>query len=209
MSSSGNTTQLQSLVEQAAGGDDGAYERLLEHSFQRLHKMTKRMLRDYPRLRRWEQTDDVFQNAAMKLYRSLEEVRPDSARGFLALAATQIRRTLIDLVRHYYGPQGLGAKHFSDGDGKAADDGVLRELADDGSGPRSLVQWAEFHEAVEQLPREPREVFELVWYGGLQQKEVAQLLEVSVATVQRRWYQAQHLMFQATGGKSPLDDEHG
>jgi RNA polymerase sigma-70 factor (ECF subfamily) len=41
-------------------------------------------------------------------------------------------------------------------------------------------------EAIDQLPEEEREVFNLVRIQGLQHSEVAQLLEVSQKTVQRR-----------------------
>ena len=71
------------------------------------------MFRNYPHLRRWEQTDDVFQTAALKLHRSLAEVKPESVRQFFGLAATQIRRTLIDLARHHYGPEGSAANQES------------------------------------------------------------------------------------------------
>jgi hypothetical protein len=46
------------------------------------------MLRNYPHLKRWEQTDDVFQRAALRLYRSLGEVQPASPREFFGLATT-------------------------------------------------------------------------------------------------------------------------
>jgi RNA polymerase sigma-70 factor (ECF subfamily) len=121
-----NSLQLQALLDLAAEGSDEAYGELLSQASERLLKLTRRMIRDFPRLRRWEQTDDVFQTAAMRFYRSLGEVKPDSVRGFFGLATTQIRRTLIDLARQHFGPEGLGAKHHTDGTGKAADDGVLK-----------------------------------------------------------------------------------
>lgn len=139
------------------------------------------MLRDFPRLRRWEQTDDVFQTAAMKLYRSLSEVRPESVRHFFGLAATQIRRTLIDLARHHYGPEGQGARDES-GDG--------HDHTGQSDTPESLCAWAEFHEQVEQLPDDEREVFQILWYSGVTQRETAELLNISESTVLRRYYRA-------------------
>jgi len=151
----------------------------------------------------------VFQNAAIRLYRSLAEVKPESVRGFFGLATTQIRRTLIDLARHHYGPEGHAAKHHTESDGKAADDcgGALHEHADGHVKPESLESWARFHEAVADLPANERDVFQFVWYGGMQQKEVAELLDVSVPTVQRRWYQAQHFLFQAMQQQPPSVEE--
>ena len=95
-----NTTQLQAILDLAAQGTETAYDELIARASQRLLKLTRKMLRQYPRLRRWEESDDVFQTAALRLHRSLAEVKPESVRGFFGLAATQIRRTLLDLARH-------------------------------------------------------------------------------------------------------------
>ncbi len=208
MNQEGNTTQLQALLDLAADGSDEAYGELVSQASERLLKLTRKMIQGFPRLRRWEQTDDVFQTAAMRLYRSLSEVKPESVRDFFGLAATQIRRTLIDLARHHYGPEGHGAKHHTDGDGHAADDGVLKQQAGPTLKPESLDAWVRFHEAVEQLPEQEQEVFQLLWYAGVQQNEAATLLGISVPTVQRRWYQAQHFLRRAADGDSPVSQEH-
>lgn len=176
--SSVNSAQLQALLDQ---GDDAAYGELLSVASKRLHKLARKMLRDFPRIRRWEQTDDVFQTAALRLHRSLSEVKPESARQFFGLAATQIRRTLIDLARHHYGPEGQGAKHES------GEDNDYKGRADS---PETLASWAEFHEHVDKLPDDEREVFQLLWYSGITQRETAALLEISERTVLRRYYRA-------------------
>ena len=177
-----NTVQLQSLLDQAGQGDEQAYGELLSIASTRLHKLTRKMLRDFPRLRRWEQTDDVFQTAAMRLHRSLSEVKPESVRQFFGLAATQIRRTLIDLARHHYGPEGHGAKHES-GTNSAKQN-------DEADSPETLASLAEFHQQVDKLPEAEREVFELLWYSGTTQKEAAELLGISERTVLRRYCRA-------------------
>lgn len=199
-----NTTQLQQLLDLAAQGDSSAYGELVAQASERLLKLTRKMLQGFPRLRRWEATDDVFQTAALRLYRSLSEVQPDSVRDFFGLAATQIRRTLIDLARHHYGPEGHGAKHYTDAEGKAADDGVLRDQPARSLKPDSLNVWVRFHEAIEKLPEQEREVFQLVWYGGMSQQEIARLLGVSIPTVQRRWYRAQNALGVILRDDSPL-----
>lgn len=173
-----DTIQLQALLDQ---GDDQAYGELLSLASSRLHKLARRMLRDFPRLRRWEQTDDVFQTAALRLHRSLSEVRPGSVKEFLGLAATQIRRTLIDLARHQYGPEGQGARHES---------GAGNEPDSETDSPDHLAAWADFHEQVERLPADERQVFQLLWYSGTTQREAAALLGVSERTVLRRYCRA-------------------
>ena len=56
-------TQLQALLDE---GNDAAYGELLSIASTRLHKLTGKMLRDFPRLRRWEQTDDVFSDRCLE-----------------------------------------------------------------------------------------------------------------------------------------------
>lgn len=122
--------------------------------------------------------------------RALVEVRPESARQFYGLAATQIRRELLDLAKHYHGAEGLGANHHSDGD-KAAT-GKL----DDPVKPETLEAWTRFHEQVDVLPDEEWEVVSLLWYKGLSQAEAAAILGVSLATVKRRWQAARLTLYE-------------
>jgi len=182
------TTQLGVLVQRAVADEPGAFDELAEHSTQRLRVLVRSMLSKYPHVRRWEDTEDVLQAALMRLYRSLQQVRPESTQAFFRFAVTQIRRELIDLARHYYGAHGHGAHHQSRGDGKAADDmgGVVAEAADPGDRPESVQDWARFHEAIESLPADERDAFSMVWYGGIQQKEAARLLKISERTITRR-----------------------
>jgi len=204
----GNTTQLQYLLDQAAAGRNEAYDELIAQASQRLQKLTAKMLRNYPKLRRWEQTDDVFQNAVIRLHRSLGEVKPQSVRHFLALATTQIRRTLVDLARHHFGPQGQAAKHHTDAGGQNSDGGnIVQNRADSDQRPETLQLWADFHEAVGNLGDEQRDVFELVWYGEMGRTDIAQLLGVSEPTVKRRLRAARIQLFNALNGSFPLDEE--
>ena len=92
-----STGQFQELIAQGAAGQASAYDQLLKQASDRLLRLTRKMFHAYPRLQRWEQTDDIFQTAAMRLLRSLAEVKPPTVAAFWGLAATQIRRTLIDL----------------------------------------------------------------------------------------------------------------
>ena len=185
------------------------YGELIARSSRRLMSLTRSMLKDYSRLRRWEQTDDVFQSAVLRLYQSLSEVHPTSVRDFLALATTQIRRTLIDLSRHHFGPEGSASRHNTEVvSGGAERIDAMSSTPDRRSPqPESLQQWTEFHEAIERLAAEQREVFELIWYAGLQQREVAEVLECSLPTVQRRWYASQIALSQILSEAPPVIEE--
>ena len=107
----GHTAQLDGLLDLMRSGDQTARQRLVEHACERLRGLARKMLRRYPKVHRWEETDDVFVEAVTRLHRALATVQPESPRHFYNLAATQIRRVLIDLSRRYYGAEGLGSHH--------------------------------------------------------------------------------------------------
>ena len=174
----GDTTQFEHCW-QIGPQEIPSRNKLLERAGARLMKLTRRMLRKYPHLCRWEQTDDVYQNAVLRLYRSLGDVHPDSIRAFFGLAVTQIRRTLIDLARHHFGPEGQAARHQSQGYGSDGPNLLDSKPSRGDEPPETLAAWAQFHEAVEQLPTEEHEAFSLIWYGDATQKEAAEVLDVS------------------------------
>src|SRR5438132_6973255 len=105
--------QLAAWIDRLQAGDDTARAALLGHACDQLRTLTRKMLRHFARLKRWEETDDILQNALLRLWNALHGVTPRSAREFYALASLQIRRVLIDLVRQYHGPEGLAANQTS------------------------------------------------------------------------------------------------
>jgi RNA polymerase sigma-70 factor (ECF subfamily) len=180
---------LQHLLPRAVAGDEAAVNALLRHCGDRLTVLTRRMLGDFQRVRRWVETDDVLQSALLRLLGALRSVRPQTPRDFFALASLQIRRELIDLARHFYGPEGIGANHDSRppaGPGSA----VGHDPADVRQAATPPARWAELHELTDQLPPEEREVVGLLFYQGLSQAEAVEVLGVSLRTLQRRWHDA-------------------
>jgi RNA polymerase sigma-70 factor (ECF subfamily) len=180
------TKRLHLWLDQMREGNAQACDEVLRHVGDRLQRLTRKMLQDYPGVRRWEQTDDVLQNTVVRLLRALREVRPASMREFFGLASVQIRRELLDLAKHYYGPEGPGAHHASRPGDTAA---PVPEPADSVHDPSRLAEWREVHEQTDRLPQEEREVVSLLYYQGLTQAEAAAILGVSIRTVQR-WWQA-------------------
>jgi RNA polymerase sigma-70 factor (ECF subfamily) len=167
--------------------------------------LTRKVKRGFGKVQRWEETEDVFQRATMRLYRSLEKVTPNDARHFFRLAALQIRRELIDLTRHYSGPEGMGGNHATQLVGSS--DNPLPhgayDAAEQTGGPDQLNQWSDFHAAIETLPEEQREVTELLFYHGLEQTQAAELMGVSVRTVKRYWRDAKLSLYERFDGKLP------
>src|SRR5262245_31807408 len=99
-----HTTQLHGWLDRMRAGDLAARDELLRSLCGRLEQLAHKMLRRFPGVARWEQTGDVLQNALVRLFRALGQVRPASMRDFFGLASEQMRRELLDLARHYQGP---------------------------------------------------------------------------------------------------------
>jgi RNA polymerase sigma-70 factor (ECF subfamily) len=197
-----HTTQLQGWLERMRDGDRAARDELLRAVCGRLEQMARAMLSRFPNVRRWAETGDVLQNALMRLLRSLEKVEIDSTRAFFGLAAEHIRRELLDLARHYYGREGVGANHASHA-ALPAEAPQGPDPADRTVAPDDLERWCNFHQAVAGLPTEEREVVGLVFYHHWSQAQVAELLQVSERTVRRYWQSAlrklHHLLRDAGG----------
>lgn len=201
---SDDTTHLDVLLDRYLS-DEASFDELVDYAARRLRALARTMLARYPHVRRWEETDDVMQTALIRLHRSLKEVRPDSKRAFFGLAATQIRRTLIDLARHYYGTYGLGKNYNSVADHKSAAGNAIDQVANHRAQPDDLEKWTAFHEAIGQLPEEEREVMSLVWYSGMLQKQVASTLDVSERTVIRRMNRARLTLNKLLQNQSGVD----
>jgi RNA polymerase sigma factor (sigma-70 family) len=200
------TARLERCLDRLRAGDRQASRELLEHTCGRLTELAHVMLRSYARLKRWAETDDVVQSAVLRLSRALEKVTPPTLADYYRLAALQIRRELLDLVRHYYGPLGQGGRHQSNAgeplSGEAAP--PLYERADTTLDPDRLAAWAEFHRTVQDLPEEEQAVFDLVWYQGLGHTEAAALLNVCARTVKRRWHAACLKLHGVLGSELPI-----
>jgi RNA polymerase sigma-70 factor (ECF subfamily) len=202
---SSQTLLVQNYLDRLRDGDEAARGELLNCACDRLSRLTRKMIMGYPNVHRWEQTDDVLQNAVIRLQRTLQQLPVATARDFFRLAALHIRRELLDLAKHYYGPQGAGAHHASHAEPPAESSRApaAADPADVTHEPVRLAAWGAFHEQVAALPEEEREVFELLWYQGLTQAEAAELLHVNVRTIKRRWLAARMMLQDALQGEVP------
>ncbi len=169
-----------------------------------LRRVCGTLLADFPDVHRWDQTDDVFQQAALKLFKSLQEVRPESRRHLENLAALQVRRTLIELGRKYAARATMNQQRWTPSRRNAG--GSVLENAPAGieSDPQKLIEWVELHEQIDRLSNEDREVFQLIWYREFHKDDVASLLNVDVRTVQRRWRSARETLADCYGQLPPL-----
>jgi RNA polymerase sigma factor (sigma-70 family) len=200
MISQSDTVKIAGWVERMRLGDRGALNELFVHFERRLRMLTRSMLRDFPGVHRWEQTDDVYQKALLRLRRALQEVAPGDTQAFFGLAALQIRRELLSLAKHYRSQLSPSRLEMVAATGAV---GSRERSAADVDDPGALAEWAEFHEAAAALPEPERKVFELLWYHDLPQKDAAAILGVCVGTVKKRWRAARHAIHETLGGALP------
>jgi RNA polymerase sigma-70 factor (ECF subfamily) len=192
------TSQVPAALELWGRGDPAARGQLIAYATERLRSMAESMLQRNP-VRRWEQSDDLLQQAAIRLQRSLERAKPASARALLELAALDMRHALMDLARHYFGPCGIGFNHLSHCQNGPSDGELTGPRAASPSNPFDAADRIEtiqrLYAAIDALPDEEREVVDLVWIHELSQAEAAAVLGVAMRTVARRWRRARLHLF--------------
>lgn len=161
------------LEAAVTGGDADA---IVVLCFARLRTLARRMRSRFTDSRRQEDTDDLLQNAALRMRRALAAVRVESPAHALALAVVQIKWELGDLIRRLRRrPDQAATAAGLDGNPVEAE---------------RFDAWEAFHEAVERLPKPERDAVHYLWYLGLEQERAAAILGVTSRTVRRHWRMA-------------------
>ena len=160
---------------------------LLERAASRLRLLCATFLyKSYPRLARPPvnlEPDELLGGVVAELLRALREIRPQTVRQFFALANQHMCWQLNDLARRL--DQQPAALALAESGVAAAPGSTASGLTPDG---RRILG------AIEGLPEDEREVFELVGVQGLSHAEVAAVVGVSEKTVQRRLHRARLLL---------------
>ena len=195
MSSHSTTTQfVQTIVDRLHAGDESAKNDLIQAASERLFHLTQRKRRRYQRkVGRWEQTEDIFQRAIMRLCQALEKTEINDAKHFFSLAAKKIREQLLDLERYYHGPvKGIGANHQTQVRSSSSENEYhnLIDVAKDEAEDSNWLESEVLYSAIEKLHPDLQDVINMVWINELTQEETAKLLGISVRTVYRRWQKA-------------------
>lgn len=158
------------------GGDAASGDRLISALYGELREMARQRLRG-ERRQITLQTTALVHETYLRLLGNNRMTFQDR-HHFLALSATVMRRVLVDRARERLAAKrGGGALHVELSDVAVAglDPGV--ELLDV---DRALDRLAAAH------PRQAR-VVELRFFGGLEEEEIADVLETSVRTTRRDW----------------------
>jgi RNA polymerase sigma-70 factor (ECF subfamily) len=173
---------------------------LLERAAGRLRLLCANFLyKSYPRLTRPPvnlETDDLLGGVVAGLHAALQTTRPPTVRRFFALANQHMRWQLNDLARRLDEKPAAAA---------LAESGIAAPPASSASGlspdGRRMLG------AIDCLPEEEREVFDLVGIQGLTHAEAATVVGVSEKTVQRRLNRARLLLAEQLADLRPERDE--
>ena len=195
------TAVVQGYLDELAGDQpaEPVIRALLERAVHRLHELCAALLyRSYPRLTRPPlnlQVEEMLGAVVERLLKALREIRPGTVRQFFALASQHMRWELNEMARRL------------DEQPTAAElrEGLVPAPASSDSQLTADVR--RMLEAIERLPEGEREAFELVRIQGMSQAEAARLLEVSVATVNRRLSRGLQLLAAELSDLYPDDED--
>jgi RNA polymerase sigma-70 factor (ECF subfamily) len=200
MSQDHTTAVVQRYLDEL-GGDSPAepiVRAMLDRAVRRLHLLCATLLhRSYPRLTQPPlnlQADELLGAVAERLLKAMREVHPRNVRQFFALANQHMRWELNDLARRLDEQPVAVELH----------EGVVPSPASSVSGltPDGLRMLR----AIDDLPEDEREAFDLVRVQGMTQTEAARVLGVSVVTVKRRLSRGLRLLTERLADLRPGND---
>jgi RNA polymerase sigma-70 factor (ECF subfamily) len=193
------TTAVIQRYLDAVPGDSAAepvIRELLERAVGRLRLLCTTLLyKSYPRLTRPPvnlETDELLDGVVAGLLTALRTTRPPTVRRFFALANQHMRWQLNDLARR------LDERPAA----VLAESGVVAPPSSATSGLSPDAR--RMLEAIEGLPEDEREVFDLVCIQGLTHAEAATVVGVSEKSVQRRLSRARLLLAERLADLRPV-----
>jgi RNA polymerase sigma-70 factor (ECF subfamily) len=188
MGEESTTAAVQRFLDALAGDatPEPIIRDLLDRAVRRLQLLSGAMLhRRYPRLTQPPLnlgTDELLGGVVAGLLTALRTVRPRTVREFFGLAAQHMRWQLNDLARRLDQQPSVADLHE---EGVAAPPSSSSMLSPDA---RRML------DAIENLPEDEREAFNLIRIQGLTYAEAANVVGVSAKTVQRRLNRARVLL---------------
>jgi len=158
---------------------------LLEQAEKRIRGIVRREASAYSYVLRWEEEDDLLQEVFLRVLRAVEDAKPKHVGQFFVIVGQHARWATISMIRKHFGPHGIASHHHT---GTVAVPSPTAP-AQEGHRPGSLDP-LRLHEAVDNLPEDVRDAWVLFAYSGLTHQQIAEALDTSTKTVQRRLNQA-------------------
>ena len=193
------TVQLQRLLDRLRAGDPAAKREFLDQVCQRLRRLAGKILSgSFPALQRRHDVDSVVHETWLRLVQALEKVEPPTVDDFFRLAAHKIRQVLLDMT----GKQRRIDQRETLLGQSGSFTGSRGEPGNQTYDGERLALWTEFHNKVASLKDDERTVFELHYYLGLPQAEIARTLNVHPRKVSYLWVAATEQLADEMAGLS-------
>ena len=194
-SAAARTGEVTRLLRAAREGDASAIDRIVPLVYEDLRRVARRQLgRGFgPQTVR---PTELVHEAYIKLSIGGAEAAVDRAH-FLAIAARAMRQVLVDEARHRQAAKrGGGWKRATLSGGHWVADFDLDELLT-------------LNDALDELDPRQRQVVECRFFGGMEEREIAEALGVTERTVRRDWVKARAWLYRAladSGSRSLLPE---
>ena len=195
------TIQLQTLLDRLRQGDKTARREFLEQVCSRLRQLAaKIMFGSFPNLQSRHDVDSVVHETWLRLMQAIDKADPPTVADFFRLAAHKIRQVLLDMAQRQ---RRIDQREtfLARGDSQVAAGNEPSNQTYDGA---RLAQWTEFHNRVGRLDELERTVFEMHYYLGLPQSEIATVLDLHPRKVSYLWIAATEKLTDELGGPIAL-----
>jgi RNA polymerase sigma factor (TIGR02999 family) len=184
------TSEVTRLLGEIGRGQKDAVNQLLPLVYDELHRLARSYFRR-------ERGDHTLQPTALvhEAYLRLVDQRAvmENRGHFLAVAATQMRRILVDYSR----------KHAAARRGSAGEKVLLEDtMAIVEQQPLDMLALDDALKKLAELDPDQSRLVELRFFGGLSVEETAEVLGVSTATVKRSWSSARAFLHRQMAGRT-------
>ena len=177
-------SQLTELLGRIRAGDTAARDALFSAAYSELHRLAHARLRDGGRNTVLDTTCLVHESYLR--FERAGQLRAEDRRAFFAYASQVMRSVIVNSVRERIAQKRGGSVRPLTLSTQSA--------AKVAEGEESIVK---VHEALEELAKaEPRlaQVVEMRYFGGYNEREMAETLGVTERTVQRDWEKARLIL---------------
>jgi RNA polymerase sigma-70 factor (ECF subfamily) len=185
-----DTSEVTRLLHEIGHGDQAALNQLLPLVYDELHRLASSYFRR-------ERSDHTLQPTALvneAYMRMTREQGTVESRGhFLAMAATQMRRILVDHAR----------KHRAERRGAGGEKVMIEDaMAICGPRPVDMIALDTALDKLALLDANQAQLVELRFFAGLSVEQTAEILGVSTATVKRSWSSARSFLRREITGEA-------
>lgn len=168
-------TDITELLQSTTLQDRTKVEQLYQQIYPVLRKIAASQL-NAKKINLTQQATEIVHEAYEKI--SSQRAPWQNRQHFYAVSTRLIRRIIVDHIRSRYANK------------RGGDQLIMTQLDDERHGTEPTIDWLTLDEALNQLSKlDPQAAMLVEWryFGGLSINELADLLDISVSSVKRKW----------------------